>query len=77
MNTDPHFVVLRQEHIGALSAGVSCKSLEEAVRTAHDKTQVDSEPRYVVQLMFQAQLDPKPRVLVTQLGDIEVPAVLP
>lgn len=66
---EPHFVVLRQEQIGALSAGVSCGSLDEAVKVASEKTEGDKEPRYVVQVMYQVAVDPKPRVIVTQLHE--------
>lgn len=66
---EPHFVVLRQEQIGALKAGVGCTSLDEAVKVAQEKTEGDKEPRYVVQLMYQVAVDPKPRVIVTQLHE--------
>lgn len=66
---EPHFVVLRQEQIGALSAGVSCASLDEAVKVASEKTEGDKEPRYVVQLMYQVAVDPKPRVILTSLHE--------
>lgn len=66
---EPHFVVLRQEQIGALNAGISCASLDEAVKVASEKTEGDKEPRYVVQLMYQVAADPKPRVIVTPLHE--------
>ena len=68
---EPHFVVLRQEQIGALSAGVSCADLDEALKFASAKTEGDKEPRYVVQMMYRVQVDPKPRVIVTPLHEGE------
>ncbi|HMM26608.1 MAG TPA: hypothetical protein PKA36_17605 [Pseudoxanthomonas mexicana] len=68
---EPHFVVLKQEQIGALSAGVSCADLDEAVKVASEKTEGDKEPRYVVQVMYRVQVDPKPRVIVTPLHEEE------
>lgn len=65
-----HFVVLRQEQIGALSAGLGCVELEEAIKVATEKTEGDKEPRYVVQLLRQISVDPKPRVIVTDLAEV-------
>lgn len=68
---ESHFVILRQEQIGALRCGISCSDLDEAVRLASEKTESDREPRYVVQLMRQVAIEPKPRVIITDL--VEVP----
>ncbi|HZF96930.1 MAG TPA: hypothetical protein VEY92_01580 [Pseudoxanthomonas sp.] len=54
-----------------MSAGVSCAGLDEAVRVAAEKTEGDREPRYVVQMMYRVQVDPKPRVIVTPLHEGE------
>lgn len=59
-----HFVVLRQEQIGALAAGASCKDRAEALVQAKEKTASDREPRYVVQVLAQVTVDPVPNVLV-------------
>jgi len=64
------FVVLRQEQVGALSAGTDCIDLDEAVRVATERTEGDKEPRYVVQLIRRIAVDPKPNVIVTNLAEV-------
>lgn len=73
MSTDqrPHFVVLRQEHIGNLSTCISYSDLDAACCAAQQRTISDSEPRYVVQVLVQVQRDPQPHAIVTPVSAME------
>ncbi|PZP64206.1 MAG: hypothetical protein DI597_00905 [Pseudoxanthomonas spadix] len=68
--SEPHFVVLRQEHIGALAAGIALPDLEAALEEAKKRVISDGEPRYIVQLVYQVQKDPKPHTIVTELAGV-------
>ncbi len=73
MSTDhrPHFVVLRQEHVGNLATCMSYSDLIAACCAAQQRTISDSEPRYVVQVLLQVKRDPQPHAIVTPVSVVE------
>lgn len=68
--SDPHFVVLKQEHIGTLAAGIASPDLDTALEEAKKRVTSDGEPRYIVQLVYQVQRDPKQHTIVTELTGV-------
>lgn len=67
-----HFVVLKQEQIGALPANNGGEDIDAAISNAEKLTEADQEPRYVVQVLCQVKVDPKPRVVVTRFDQEKV-----
>lgn len=67
---EQRFAVVKMDQIGKLAGGdASGQDLQEAVITAMTQTSADKEPRYVVQVLRLVEVDPKPNVIVREVGE--------
>lgn len=67
---EQRFAVVKMDQIGKLAGGdASAQDLQEAVITAMTQTSADKEPRYVVQVLRLVEVDPKPNVIVREVGE--------
>lgn len=67
---EQRFAVVKMDQIGKLAGGDAAgQDLQEAVITAMTQTSADKEPRYVVQVLRLVEVDPKPNVIVREVGE--------